>query len=271
MQDKFPDITVLRLPENLLFCGGYNAGIRLALDRDYEFILISNADTEVINPGFIGKLLEAAYRWPQASFLGPLVNWRTLGRVQRTCLPFPRVLRNTWVWIPWRYGIQRFEKQTGIEGKVEFLNGVCVLCRSRALREIGLMDENMGGYMEDADWAWRAQKRGWSSVFVPVPSIVHHEDQNGYEPYSLKTFLLKRNTVYWYLKVGKKYSALSYAEASLLLARIRLLATAVDTDRQKHIYFLRRLRRTFSGLFYRETLGEWFGPPLGPWNEQGIS
>ncbi len=37
------------------------------------------------------------------------------------------------------------------EKKVEFLNGVCVLCRMSAIREIGLLDEMMGGYVEDTD------------------------------------------------------------------------------------------------------------------------
>ena len=47
------------------------------------------------------------------------------------------------------------------EKEVESLNGVCVLCRVEALREIGLLDEDMGGYVEDTDWAWRARDRGW--------------------------------------------------------------------------------------------------------------
>jgi GT2 family glycosyltransferase len=265
VQNEFPDITVLRLADNRMFCGGYNAGIRLAMDRNYDFVLISNADTEVINPDFIGKLMETAHRWPKASFLGPLVYRRTPGRIQKTCLNFPHVFRNIWLWIPWHYGLRRFDKQTGTEGEVEFLNGVCVLCRIKALREIGLMDENMGGYMEDGDWAWRAKKKGWSSVFIPVPSIVHHEDQNGYEPYSLKTFLLKRNTVYWYLKNGMRFSAISYAKASIILEKVRLLSTRRIAERKRYEYFFGKLVRSYKGVLRNEPLGEWFGPPLGPW------
>lgn len=265
VREEFPDIVVSRLPENRLFCGGYNAGIRLAMGRDYDFVLISNADTEVINPEFIGKLLEAAHRWPQASFLGPLVYWRTPGRIQKTCLRFPRFYENVVIWLPWRFTRGWFGQQPKREREVEFLNGVCVLCRVKALKQIGLMDENMGGYVEDADWAWRARERGWSSVFIPVSSIVHHEDQNGYEPYSLKTFLLKRNTVYWYLKNGMWYSAVSYAKASIFLEKARLLSARTIVERKMHEYFFPKLLRSYSGLLRNEPLGEWFGPPLGPW------
>src|SRR5262249_15942870 len=42
VNQQFPDVTVLQLNDNRLFCGGYNTGIRHALDRDYEYVLIVN-------------------------------------------------------------------------------------------------------------------------------------------------------------------------------------------------------------------------------------
>jgi len=263
--DEFPGITIIALEKNRFFCGGYNAGIRLAMDRGYDFILISNADAEVVNPGFLEVLLSSARKWPRGAFFGPLVFWQKIGNIQKTCLEFPKVSRNFLLWLPWRLAKEALDGQPQKETEVEFLNGVCVLCRVEALKEIGLMDENMGGYMEDADWAWRAREKGWSSIFVPVPSIIHHESENGYEPYSLKTFLLKRNTVYWYKKIGQTGSAWSYARASLALAVGRFLLAGSSGERQKHRYFLQRLTRAYRGLLQDEPLAEWFGPPLGPW------
>jgi GT2 family glycosyltransferase len=265
VQMQFPEITVIRLTENRYFCGGYNAGIRVAVERGYDFVLIVNADTEVVNPEFLPDLLKTAQRWPRAAFIGPLVYFRSQGAVQKTCLEFPRVLRNVTIWLPWRLFPQYFLQQPKEETTVEFLNGICVLCRISALREIGLMDENMGGYVEDADWAWRAKQKGWVSVFAPVPSVVHHETPSGYEPYSLKTFLLKRNTVYWFLKIRSRYSAWSYAQASIVLALARLWTVRCADERKKHRYFLQRLTRVFNGLLRGEPLSEWFGPPLGLW------
>lgn len=266
--ERFPGITVLRLERNLLYCGGYNAGIRVAMDRGYEFVLLSNADTEVVNSGFLQELMERECRWSQAAFLGPQVFWRDPGRIQKTCLQFPSLVRNSVEWLPWRLARGLFEKQTREEAVVEFLNGVCVLCRVKALREIGLLDEKIGAYVEDADWGWRARARGWLSVFIPVPSVIHHENDSGYEPYSLKTFLLKRNTVYWFLKVGRRASACSYARASIALALVRGLAAGDSGERRKHRYFLQKLSRAFRGLLCNEPPGEWFGPPLGSWKDE---
>ena len=265
VSDHYPRTTILTLDRNNLFCGGYNAGIRLALTQGYEFVLILNADTEVIAPNFLPRLLEAAHRRPRAAFIGPLVYHRTAGIVQRTCLSFPSVLRHALTWFPWRVHKKHFERQPARESEVEFLNGVCVLCRTAALAEIGLMDEIFGGYVEDADWSWRARKKGWASLFVPIPSIVHHEEPTGYEPYSLKTFLLKRNTVLWYLKVGRRTSALGYAAAALSLAWVRTALARSRKERMEYRSFADKLCKVYLGLLSRKAIGNWFGPPAGAW------
>jgi hypothetical protein len=266
----FPGTTVVRLDTNGFYCGGYNVGIKIAIDRGYDFVLIMNSDTEVINPGFLAELLQSAKRYPRAAFIGPLVYFRSRGIVQKTCLQFPRVLRIFTTWLPWRLMPSHFRHQPKEEGEVEFLNGVCMLCRVSALREFGLMDETFGGYVEDADWSWRAQQKGWISVFSPVPSVIHHEETIGYEPYSLKTFLLKRNTVFWYLKVGWRFSAYAYAYASLSLAQARMMAERSEIGRKRHQYFTHKLSKAYSGLLRGDPLGEWFGPPIGGWDNNVI-
>jgi GT2 family glycosyltransferase len=152
-------------------------------------------------------------------------------------------------------------RQPSGEHNVDFLNGVCVLCRVAALREIGLMDERFGAYVEDTDWAWRARHRGWVSLFTPVPSLVHHEEATGYEPYSFKNFLLRRNTVYWLLKAGRRRSARAYAAAALVLARLRAAMAAPD-EQGAYRDYARRLRTAYRHLLAGDALGPWFGPPL---------
>jgi N-acetylglucosaminyl-diphospho-decaprenol L-rhamnosyltransferase len=246
-----PGITIINLSENRFFCAGYNAGIRNALERNYDFVLIANADTEVANPSFVNELLAAAKRWPNAAFLGPLVYYRNRETHQNTCLHYPSLVRNILTWIPWRILPALFDRSPSGEKEVEFLNGVCVLCRGTALRDFGLMDERYGGYVEDADWSWRARKSGWSSVFIPVPSIIHHEEREGYEHFAFKSYLLKRNTVLWHLKAGNKISAFLYALASISLAGLRMLVARNKSNRGMHRQFLRRLISVYRSMIFR--------------------
>lgn len=258
-------ISVIKLLENLMFCGGYNAGIRHALESAYDFVLLVNGDTEVVNSALLDDLLKVARRWPRAAFIGPLVYFRSDGTIQKTCLQFPSVLRSILSWIPFRLGPGCLRRQPSKETTVEFLNGVCVLCRMEALRDVGLMDERFGGYVEDADWSWRARNVGWLSVFSPIPSVIHYEEPVGYEWHSLKTFLLKRNTVLWFLKTGQKRSARLYALSSLLLAWLRMQADFTRSGRKRYAEFLNRLHSAYRGLLTGRAMGAWFGPPLGRW------
>jgi GT2 family glycosyltransferase len=261
---KFPEITVIELPDNRHYCGGYNAGLRWAMDRDFDFVLLVNADTEVASPGFVRRLAQAAGAWPDAAFLGPMVFFRERDVVQATALRFPSFFRHLWGWPVHR--LRGETPQRDGAGPVEFLNGVCVLCRVEALRQIGLLDETMGGYVEDADWSWRAKTAGWRSVQVPEPSIIHHEADHGYEQHSLKTFMLKRNTVYWLRKIGASGDAWGYAGASLVLAILRAgWATIRRRNRSAHWRFCRRLTRSYLGILTGRRPGDWFGPPVGPW------
>lgn len=264
VQEQFPSITILALAANRHYCGGYNAGVRWAMQHGYDYILLVNSDTEVAAAGFLRRLVNAADRIPRAAFLGPRVFYRSTEVVQRTALCYPSFWRHLWGWPYHRLCGERGQPE--VEREVEFLNGVCVLCRTVALREIGLLDDVMGGYVEDADWSWRAQSRGWKSVYLPEPSVIHHEEGAGYEQHSLKTYMLKRNTVYWLQKIGAHYDAWGYAIFSLLLAVCRAAwATAWGADGRAHRMFCRRLAKVYWKLLFYRSMGEWFGPPVSAW------
>jgi GT2 family glycosyltransferase len=252
--EMFPEITVVNLSRNGLFCAGYNAGIRAALEKDYDFVLLVNADTEVVNYSFVEELLAAAGRWPKSAFLGPLVFYRNRETIQNTQFHYPSVMRSIGAWIPWRLFPNLRNRTSQREGEVDYLNDVCVLCRCTALRDFGLMDERYGGYVEDADWSWFARKNGWSSVFIPIPSIIHHEEQQGYEYFSFKSFLLKRNMVLWYLKAGYRFSACAYALASICLSWIRMISAGNSAMRRKYRQFLQHLSRTYREMIFGNSL-----------------
>ena len=265
---RAPGMTIVRLEENRLFCGGYNAGIKCALQRGCDFVLLVNADTEVVNSGFVDDLLDVAARWPRAAFIGPQVYFRDQGTLQNTCFAFPNVMRQVLVWLPLRLVSSRHWNRARHERSIDFLNGVCVLCRSEALREVGLLDETYGAYLEDADWAWRAHAKGWLSVFSPTPGVIHHEEASGYEHYALKTFLLKRNTVLWYLMANKRASALLYAHAASCLAWLREFVCRVSARREKLKTFRIRLRAAYDVLLSTSATNAWPSPSVQDWDQE---
>lgn len=263
-RDHAPAVTTLVREHNGFFCGGYNEGLRYAIDHGYDFALIVNADTEVCNDRLLVDLLEVAGRHPRAAFIGPMVYLRELGNVQNTVLTFPTFLRNLMSFIQYKLLGGESPQSDDREREVEFLNGVCVLCRLAALREIGLLDETMGGYVEDADWSWRARALGWTSVYAPVPSIIHHQPDAGYEHYSTKSFMLRRNTIYWHWKRGAKVEARLYGWSARLLAWARAIHARLThrRDYDNFARYSRRLREVDRRIRKNSPIGAWFGPPV---------
>jgi GT2 family glycosyltransferase len=263
-REHAPTVATIVREKNGFFCGGYNEGLRYAIDHGYDFALIVNADTEVCNESLLSDLLDVADRHPRAAFIGPMVYLRERGNVQNTVLTFPSFLRNLRSFIQYKLLGGEAPQSDDREREVEFLNGVCVLCRVAALREIGLLDETMGGYVEDADWSWRARSLGWKSVYTPVCSIIHHQPEAGYEHYALKCFMLRRNTIYWHEKRGARLEAMLYGWSARFLAWARAAIARLGgrPDRDQFVTFSKRLREVDRKIRQRMPIGEWFGPPL---------
>ncbi len=259
-----PGVTTLVRDRNGFFCGGYNEGLRHAIGYGYDFALIVNADTEVCNDTLVAELLAVAVRHPRAAFVGPKVFLREHGQVQNTVLTYPSFMRNLKAFFVHKLMSGERIQSDDEERKVEFLNGVCVLCRLSALKEVGLLDETMGGYVEDADWAWRAQSLGWYSLYAPVPSIIHHQPEVGYEHYATKCFMLRRNTIYWHMKCGRRAEARLYGWSARVLGWLRacFASTTGKADRAQYWAYCRRLKAVDKGIRQNREMGPWFGPPF---------
>lgn len=264
--EHYPQITRVRHTQNKHYTGAYNAGIRLAIQRGKDYILMVNADTEVLEHNFVKKLVDCAERLPDAGFVGPRVYYRERGEIQNTSLLKPTLRRHLFGWVWWRIRPESYRRMGSREHRAEFLNTVCCLVRARTVNEVGLMDEAMGIYFDDAEWMTRAEEKGWHAFYIPVDSIIHHEKRSGYEHYSVKTFMLKRNAVYYMLLRRGWHESALYAFFSVLLALVRLgLAGFNGEPMHEHFYFVRRLLLVYWNLLSQKPMGTWFGPPIGTW------
>ncbi len=58
-------------------------------------------------------------------------------------------------------------------GAVDAVNGAFMLCRTEAVREVGLLDEGYWLYMEDLDWCRRFWRAGWKVFYEPAGTALH--------------------------------------------------------------------------------------------------
>lgn len=170
VRTRFPWAHIIALGENRGFAGGNNAGVRDALEKGAEAVVLLNNDTEV-SRDFLEPLLWTANGEPKAAGVSGVAL-----RMDRRDL-----LDAAWLTIYWGHGIvwhhgvnalpgEGFDKPCQIDAGI----GCLFLMRSDALREVGLLDEAYFAYHEEVDWCHRARKAGYLIYYQPFSHIWHH-------------------------------------------------------------------------------------------------
>jgi len=173
VREAFPEVPILENGRNLGFTGGNNIGLRWALERGADYMLLLNDDTEVA-PDFLRQLVEAAEADPAVGMAGPTIRY----------FHEPEVIWSAGGEIDCRRGQTRMlglsERDTGQFGlvprDVDFVTGCALLARRRVLEEVGLLDERFFAYYEEAEWCVRAVRKGYRVIHVPT-AIVWHKMQ----------------------------------------------------------------------------------------------
>lgn len=262
LAEEFPHVVFLQTGANLGYTGGNNAGIRHAINGGADYVLILNPDTVVANPNFIGEMVAHLETQPRIGIAGPTVFFREAGQVQNTVLFAPGLWRNLTNWFAYRWNPESFQLSGNKEIEAEVLNGVCLLVRTECLKQIGLFDELIFMYIEDADLDYRARQAGWNVRYLPIDSIVHRQKSEGYDMTSLVSFLLRRNSVYYLCKIGKRSEAFGYALLSLLLLSARGATTFSYFEAIRYLKFCRQLAASYRQILLKRPLDEAFGPPF---------
>jgi GT2 family glycosyltransferase len=72
IRQQFPDVAILEQPRNLGFAAGNNVGLRWALERKADYVLLLNNDTDLA-PDFLNLLVAAAERDPTIGIVAPTI------------------------------------------------------------------------------------------------------------------------------------------------------------------------------------------------------
>jgi GT2 family glycosyltransferase len=189
---------VIRNERNLGYAGGMNVGIRRALERGADAVLLLNNDVEV-ERGAIAALVPATR---EAGAVCPLI-------------VFADDPDRVW------YAGARFDPRRGYNGRHRGLGqpastftevtetdracGAAMLIPRAALDAIGLLDERLFAYQEDTDWSLRAGEAGLAIRVVPAGRVRHRvSGATGGEGSPTALYYSVRNT----LEVSERHAPL---------------------------------------------------------------
>jgi GT2 family glycosyltransferase len=169
LRARFPDVELLQTGANLGFAGGNNVGIRDALERGADWVLLLNNDT-VVAPDFVDALVDTAATDARIGMLSSKIYYFEPPDV----LWYASAHMNEWL----GYGRHRGEGQQdrGQFDVVEDTNRPtgCSLLVSRAVCErVGLLADEFFCYCEDLDWGLRTRRAGFRVVYAPGSKVWH--------------------------------------------------------------------------------------------------
>jgi len=188
---EFPDVRLQVNEKNLGFGGGNNVGIRLA---ETPYILMCNNDTR-IQPDAVRRLVEAIEADPKAGSATPCIILAASGKVDATGIVVcPDGLA---------LGRGRAEAPEAMKEPAEvfYASDCCCLYRKAMLDDLRLpsgelYDEDFFAYADETDMGWRAQRRGWKSLYVPGAVVYHHHAASSGSVSPFLARLVERNRVW---------------------------------------------------------------------------
>jgi hypothetical protein len=200
---NFPKVRIIQNKKNLGWAGGNNIGIKYAIEKKADYILLLNNDT-IVDRKFISEMVRLAESDEKIGIVSPKAYFYSNPKIlQYTVLRFN--FKNGKC-ILGGYG----EKDRGQFDKIEemdFCGGACMLVKKKVFKKIGLLSEDYFMYFDDNDFGIRTRKAGYKIMFCPKAKIWHKISiSTGGQSNPSKEYLLNRNRVIFMKKYPNKFS-----------------------------------------------------------------
>lgn len=152
------------------FAAGNNLGIKLALAKGADYVLLLNDDT-VVAPDFLARLAARAEAEPAAGMFGPRIFY--FSEPEKVWFSGARFDAEKCAFVTPGAGLTEADLAVAAPQASDYLTGCCLLVSREVIETAGLLDERFFLYWEDADWCFRARARGFRCLVVPDSRIWH--------------------------------------------------------------------------------------------------
>lgn len=178
-------LELIESSRNLGFAGGNNLGIKKAMKKTPNYVLLLNNDID-IESDFLDKLIQAGE-----------TNYKELPTYRQKIIKNPRVgilgpkimyySEPQKIWFgggkfSWFFGGQHLsfnEEDKDADHRisppviVDWITGCCLLIKSEIIKKFGLLSEEYFLYYEDTDFNLRIRNKGFQCLYVPEAKIYH--------------------------------------------------------------------------------------------------
>ncbi len=222
------DILLIKSEINKGFSGGYNIGIKKALEKKADYVLIVNNDT-IMDPLMVKNLLKVLESDAKIGAVTPKIYFAKGHEFHKDRYTKEELGRVFWYaggYMDWKNvqsihrGVDEVDNgQYDKTEKTDFASGCCILFKIEVLDKVGLFDDKYFLYYEDADLNERIKKAGYKIYYVPPAVLVHvNASSSGGAGSLLQDYFITRNQMLF----GMKYAPLR-AKIALIRQSLKLL------------------------------------------------
>ncbi len=174
---EFPWAHLIRNEKNRGWSGGNNTGIRYALERGAEFIVLLNNDT-IVRPDLVARLLAAAEAHPEFGIIGPVIRFMDEPEVVMTDgIGFNRPGTNG---VFYHIPVPEAAMEPPAVREVDIVNGCCMMIRAEVFRRSGAIDDRFFLIHEESDFCLRVQESGFRCG-VLAEGLVWHKGSSAFK------------------------------------------------------------------------------------------
>jgi len=211
LRAALPGIRVLASPRNLGFSGGCNLGIRNALERGADLVLLVNSDA-VLRLDTLERMEDVLLTHPKIGVVAPvLLSQSTPEQILSRGIDFSALTGRMWH----RDFGTAYASMSGDPVMLADGASACVmLIRREVFDAIGLFDEKYFFSFEDLDFCLRARRAGILTA-IAANAIAYHQENRTIGPNSpRRLYFATRN----HLLLAKQAAPLPVPGAGLLRA-----------------------------------------------------
>ena len=238
IEQRYPQVKVIRSKKNLGFAGGNNLGIKAALGKYLFFI---NNDT-FLRPqdSNLQHLIDRLESDTKIGMVCPKIRfaWGTCPIQFAGYTPLSRItLRNK--------AIGSGEEDLGQYDNAHstpYAHGAAMMVKREAIEQAGMMPECYFLYYEELDWSMMIRRAGYDIWYEPTCTIYHKESQSTGQESSLRTFYITRNRLLFAKR--NQQGATKYLTYLYLIA----LVASKDVLKQTFRGRLDLVQATFHGI-----------------------
>lgn len=187
IQNKYPQVKVIKSKQNLGFAGGNNLGIKAAKGK---YIFLVNNDT-VFKDFNLQSLIDRLESSPNIGIVCPKIRfaWGNNPLQFTGYTPLSKItVRNQAI----GFG-EDDHGQYDTPHSTPYAHGAAMLIKREAIEKVGLMPKCFFLYYEELDWSIMFTRAGYEIWYEPTCTIYHKESQSTGQNSPLRTYYITRN------------------------------------------------------------------------------